>query len=545
MSDQPDPEPVDSVSPEGGPDAPQAVPTAPIDDTPWRRLSPRNLLIDPVKVLRQFAVPAVIALVGFSQSGSDGMPWWALPLLAGGAVVLGILPWLTTSYRTTGTQFQIRSGLLNKVTKTAPLDRVRSVDLEASLLHRLVGLSKVQIGTGVDDDRITLDSVTRHEAADLRSHLLARRAVAASSAGAGSLPTRGSTPRATPGPVSSPADEGVDDDGAPSGVLIEPARLVAEIDWAWLRFAPFSLARLVVLAAAVGVVSQFGDQLPVADTAASAWTWAARLALPLVVGGLVIGGLVGWVMIAVTGYIVQWWNMRLTREAGSLHLTAGLFTTRSISVEEQRVRGVRLSEPLLLRLVGGADLSTLATGVGSGGVTAVLPPCPREVARGVGADLLETSAPMTVSLTPHGAAARRRSWLRHLWFALFVITATLVATIWVDVPRWLPILVTTVALALSALAGESAYRHLGHATTAEHLVVGSGDLTRTRTVLENDGIIGWVVHQSWFQRRADLADLSATTAAGAERIVARDISLTAAIRVANTSTPGVLTPFLT
>ena len=103
------------------------------------------------------------------------MPWWAVPIVVVGAVVFGALPWLTTFYRTTDTQFQIRSGLLNKKTKTAPLDRVRSVDLEASLLHRVVGLTKVQIGTGVDDDRITLDSLTADEAAGLRSFLLSRR----------------------------------------------------------------------------------------------------------------------------------------------------------------------------------------------------------------------------------------------------------------------------------------------------------------------------------------------------------------------------------
>ncbi|MEO5663887.1 MAG: PH domain-containing protein [Nocardioides sp.] len=487
----------------------------------WQRLSPRNLLIDPVKVLGQFAFPAAVALFGIS-SGGGGMPWWALPFVVVGAVALGVLPWLTTFYRATDTQFQIRSGLLNKKTKTAPLDRVRSVDLEASLLHRVVGLTKVQIGTGVDDDRITLDSLTAAEAAGLRSFLLSRR-----------------TPVS---PAPSPTDEvGT----APAAVQEEaPARVLAEIDWAWLRFAPFSLARLVVLAAAVGALSQFGDQLPIADTAESAWTWVHQFALTLVVAALFVGGLTSWVMVAVTGYIVQWWNMRLTREAGSLHLTAGLFTTRSISVEEQRVRGVELKEPVLLRLVGGAELSTLATGVGSGGVTAILPPCPQAVARSVGADVLETDAPMTVRLIEHGPAARRRSYIRHLWGALLVIAIPFVAMLWIDVPVWLTFVVTGAALAFAALSSEAAYRHLGHASTSEHIVVGSGELARVRTVLEHDGIIGWVVHQSWFQRRLALATLIATTAAGAERVVARDIPLGAAIRLADTATPGVLTPWL-
>lgn len=526
MTEQQPPEqpaPEQPAAPEQSSPGPDAPPEA-----PWQRLSPRNLLIDPVKVLGQFAFPAVIALVGLS-SGDRGMPWWALPIVVLGAVAFGVLPWFTTFYRTTDTQFQIRSGLLNKKTKTAPLDRVRSVDLEASLLHRIVGLSKVQIGTGVDDDRITLDSVTAAEAAGLRSFLLSRR-----------TPPTAVTP-------DGPLPAGVDVATSPGGVQEEapPApRVLAEIDWAWLRFAPFSLARLVVLAAAVGALSQFGDQLPVADTAESAWTWVHQFALYLVIGGLVIGGLTGWVMVAVTGYIVQWWNMRLTREAGSLHLTAGLFTTRSITVEEQRVRGVQMQEPVLLRLVGGAELSTLATGVGSGGVTAILPPCPRGVARSVGADVLETAVPMTMPLVEHGPAARRRSWIRHLWGALLLTAVPLVAMVWVDVPGWVPAVVALASLAFAAAAAEASYRHLGHATTPDHLVVGSGELTRVRTVLEHDGIIGWVVRQSWFQRRLALATLVATTAAGAERVVARDIPLGRAIRLADDSTPGVLTPWL-
>ncbi len=499
-------------------------------DTPWLRLSPRKLLIDPVKVLGQFAFPAVVGLVGISQGGG-GMPWWAVPFVLGGAVALGVLPWFTTYYRTTDTQFQIRTGVLNKRTKTAPLDRVRSVDLEATLLHRIVGLSKVQIGTGVDDDRITLDSVSREEADSLRAFLLARRVAAAptpTAAVAETSSTNGVDAAAEPVRAPAPVD----------------AQVLAEIDWSWLRFAPFSLARLVAIAAAVGALSQFGDQLPIADTASSAWDRLAQLALSLVIVGLIVGGLVGWIAIAVTGYVIQWWDMRLTREGGSLNLTAGLFTTRSISVEEQRVRGVEMKEPVLLRLVGGAELSTLATGVGSGGVTAVLPPCPRDVVRSVGAEVLQSAEAMTVPLTPHGPAAHRRSWNRHLRVALLLLAIVTVAAVALDLPSWLLVAIGVATIARAALVAEAAYRNLGHATTSEHLVVGSGELTRVRTVLEHDGIIGWVVQQSWFQRRAHLATLVATTAAGSERVVARDIPLAAAIRLADESTPGVLTPFL-
>jgi len=99
-------------------------------------------------------------------------------------------------------------------------------------------------------------------------------------------------------------------------------------------------------------------------------------------------------------------------------------------------------------------------------------------------------------------------------------------------------------LALAAVVGEASYRHLGHALADDHLVAGAGALARVRTVLETDGIIGWVVSQSWWQRRIGLADLTATTAAGNERVVVRDVRLGVAVALADAATPGLLGDFV-
>lgn len=324
----------------------------------WARLNPRKLLLDPVKVVGQAIVPVVVALIGVSRSDNNYWPF-VFPLLIVGPVLFGALPWLTTHYRLTDTQIQFRKGVLNKSTSTAPLDRVRSVDLEASLLHRLLGLQKVEIGTGVDDDRIVLDALAAADAQALRTTLLRRHEV--------------------PEPSADLAETGAGPQEADRAPAIDPRPvLLARIDWSWLRFAPFSLARLVLLAGAIGVLAQFGDDLPIWNqgTATSVWSWITGFAVVVVALVLLAGGLFTWVVVAVTGYVVQWWNFRLVREHDSLHLTTGLFTTRSITVEEAKVRGVEMTEPVLMRLVGGAELSTLATGVESG-VTQVLPPCPR------------------------------------------------------------------------------------------------------------------------------------------------------------------------
>ena len=66
----------------------------------WSRLSPRKLLLDPVKVLRQALVPVVVGLIGVSQSDTRFWPL-LLPAAVIGPVVLGAVPWLTTHYRLT------------------------------------------------------------------------------------------------------------------------------------------------------------------------------------------------------------------------------------------------------------------------------------------------------------------------------------------------------------------------------------------------------------------------------------------------------------
>lgn len=334
--------------------------------------------------------------------------------------------------------------------------------------------------------------------------------------------------------------------------VVEPPTELAAIDWTWLRFAPFSLGRLVLLAGIFGVVSQFGDNLPIFDwdNLGSGWDRVRALALPLIIIVAFVSITVSWLVVSMGGYVVQWWGLRLVRDNGSLRLTAGLLTTRSTSIEEERIRGVELIEPVLLRLVGGAELSTLATGVGEGGETKVLPPCPREVATQVGERILdlrdpEMSEPLSTALTSHGPSALRRCLIRSQWGTIPIAAMTSVATYWLSVVTWpMAVVVVLVWATLGLGVGYSAYRHLGHALTPEHLVVGSGMLARRRTVLENEGVIGWVVRQTFFQRRVGLATLVATTAAGAEEVRVRDIPHDAAIALANQSTPGVLTPFL-
>ncbi len=561
---QPDPPPGPAPAPGASGTPAYARPAPPHDreeawqeeagqEQAWQRLAPAMAVAGPLRTLRGFAIPILVAMVGIGSSDA-GMSLRILPALLVAALLVGLVPWLTTRWRVTGTHVQVRRGLVSRTMLTAPLDRVRSVDLEATLLHRALGMTVVKVGTGVDDTRIELDALRVAQATDLQRWLLERRSQGEA---AGPAEARGeghpwerdrptsAAPAAEPGP------------GTHATPPSEP-ELLARIDWSWLRFAPLSLGRLVVVVGFVGLISQLFNDVPVLDgeDVRSAGRLLLDLGVVVLVGVGLLLAVVGWLAISVIGYVLQWWDLRLVLADGRLRLTAGLFTTRSTTVEEARVRGVRVTEPVLMRPAGGAELHALATGVGSGGMTKLLPPSPVGVDLAVGARVLGAAdsepgpgqpgpgvtpggGPLTVPLVDHGPVARRRCYLRALRRALLPSGALVATAVVLDVAGWWLAPVLLALLLGAAASAELSWRHLGHALTDEHLVVGAPSATRTRTALERDGVIGWNVSESWLQRRGGLVTLVATTAAGPERVSVVDVPRQAALRLADRATPGM------
>ena len=247
------------------------------------------------------------------------------------------------------------------------------------------------------------------------------------------------------------------------------------------------------------------------------------------------------------GYLLAFWNFRLTRHTGgSLHITRGLLTTRATSIEERRLRGVELSEPLLLRIVRGARTIAIATGlrVGRGaerGGTMLAPPSPRDEAARVAAEVLGTAEPIGTVVLRHGDRAVRRRYTRALAGTAILASALGVLAWWgLGGLTWLWML-TLLPCAL-ALAADRA-GNLGHALVDGYLVTQYGSLLRRRCVLSAQGIIGWNVRSSYFQRRAGLVTLTATTAAGRQAYRVFDLPADAAVRLADTTVPGLLAEF--
>jgi putative membrane protein len=97
---------------------------------------------------------------------------------------------------------------------------------------------------------------------------------------------------------------------------------------------------------------------------------------------------------------------------------------------------------------------------------------------------------------------------------------------------------------VAAMLAADRYRSLGHAIAGGWLVTRQGSLDRRRDVLQREGIIGWNLRQTYFQRRAGLASLTATTAAGRQRYDVTDVPLPMALSIGDRALPGLLGAFL-
>jgi putative membrane protein len=487
----------------------------PAPEVPWQRLSARMLLIHPVHELLRL-LPLAILLLVFGRGDTSTIPF-AL-VITGAAVLIGATRWLTTEYRVTPDQVQIRAGLLQRRVSAVARDRVRAVELTARVMHRLLGLAVVTVGTGRQqasgDDVLRLDGLAADEAGRLRSALLDR------SAG-------GDTdPRA-------------------------PGETIARWRAGWVRYGPLSFSGFLTLGVLAGGAAQALNEIGPIDTD-DLGEVPAILQQLADLGTVALVAIVALVLVAVAillstaAYFVAHFRFTLTREPnGTLHVSRGLLTTRATTLEERRLRGLQLDEPLPLRLARGARVTAIATGGDTGASALLLPPAPRAEARAAAVRVLGDEAPIAGPLRRHGVAATRRRWIRALGPAAVLAAASGALVVADVIPALAGALLAAALLAGGAALAADRARRLGHALAGPWLVARSGTILGSRAVLERDGVISVNVRTSFFQRRAGLCTLTATTAGGREGYDVLDVDGATAIALAEDVAPGLLTPFLT
>jgi len=503
--------------------------------TPWRRLSGRVIWVDLIVVVVT-QLPLLLAIWIMNSSPEAGQLWPLIALAGFGLLgaFMDAIRWLVTRYRVTPAYVELKTGVVFRRHRSIQRDRIRSIDIEAKLRHRLAGLRVITIGAGqqasANEAAISLDALPAADARALRKRLLTaevRQAIAEA------------------GQTSDQVQELDDDQPAPLQVF-------ARFRSGWVLYNIFNIWAFVL---ALGLVSGGWWLLSSLNIDLAGWIvqimdweaigWVATTGIAILAVGIL--GVIGMTI----SYFTEYWKFELARvrgpESTELRTTQGLFTTREVNRDESRVRGYQLSQPLLWRWLGVTDAHVITTGLNLWSMNqpaAILPRVPLRVAREViDAILAPNRSPFDAKLTKHPRAALRR----RLWWATLcaLVLAAVLAVLAVEgILGWHLLWIPVVFWPLALTGAVIAYRALGHAMTERYLVVRSGLMNRATYALDRSAVSTIVIKESLFQRRLGLQTVAAMSAAGYGIYEAADMDANHSLAFATQAAPGILDEFL-
>lgn len=347
-----------SVGPSAPP--PQLV-RSPLSDGEWHRLHPltpllrgglflivvigivlANLRDRLVFVFLPWLAPDIGSEVGeWESAGGDPIDFIVannLYVLAGLAVLAALIvlvavfytSWRFHTFRITEDDVEVRSGILFRTQRRAPLDRVQGVNLTRPMIARLLGMAKLEVvGAGMDAN-VKLEYLSTANAEAVRSDILrlaSGRRLAATSSPADSRPAgRMASLGHTVGRELTGMIEG------PEAPVAEPESVVKIPVGRLVASHVLSMSTLVLVFAVIAIMIGVGQGV----------TWMLFAFVPAIIGFGVY-----WVR-----SIVRSLRYSIAPTPDGVRITFGLFTTITEIVPPGRVHAVEVTQPILWRPAG-------------------------------------------------------------------------------------------------------------------------------------------------------------------------------------------------
>ena len=355
----------------------------------WQRLSPFAIVSFLGTAVKSGggAIQGIITLLAAVLLLRDDEPLNFAPLLPiiGGilllVVVIAVIQWAYFKFRITEDRLLIRKGFIKKTALDLPYERVQGINVERSLVDRIIGLVSVTLDTaGSVQAEGKLPSIRTEVADHLRASVAALRP--------------GLEDDAPEGGAGEARDSGVEglptDVGGDTGAAAR-ARLATQPHWGrvLLKLGPADMVRIgvanrnfIFVAAMVGILTdllQPGDFLaPLlealaasVDNAASAFSGLGALAQLVLVVVLILGALAAALILTVTAAFLRHHAFTLWHDGRTFRSRAGLLTQREVVVEAPKIQQLSVSQDLVMRWFGRFRLRALpaAAVVAPGGQT--------------------------------------------------------------------------------------------------------------------------------------------------------------------------------
>ena len=353
----------------------------------WQRLSPFAILSFvglAVKIGGRGAIQgglpvlAAILLLGDDEPLDDlGVLFPIFGVLLLVVALIAVIQWAYFKFRIAEDRLLIRKGFIKKTALDLPYERVQGINVERSLVDRIIGLVSVTLDTaGSFQAEGKLPSVTTAVADHLRARVAALRPGLEDD-----LPESDTGEARALGAAAPPSGAGADAGagGAAGSRVATGAQPAARPDWGrlLLKLGSADMVRIglanrnfLFVAAMVGILSdllQPGDFLdPLlealaagVDSAAGAFSGLGGLAQLVVVAVLIVGALTAAFILTVTAAFLRHHGFTLWHDGRTLRSRAGLLTQREVVVEAPKIQQLTVSQDLVLRWFGRFRLRAL------------------------------------------------------------------------------------------------------------------------------------------------------------------------------------------
>lgn len=471
-------------------------PAAPIGDDGGfrapRALHPASIVLGiPLRqVIQGLIFPAVI---GASAGPGLEFAFIVVGVLLAVTAVSRVLLWQRFRYSFDGAVLRVDSGLLSRSHRALDVARIQQVEVDRSLIERLVGLATLRVETagGTGETEVELRVIPEADADRLRS---AVRASKAAIQGGGHAEAVGGTE--------------VDVTGTGTDATGEDGRVLVEVGLGRIVLAAISGSRLLVLPAILGASLQFfGEATELGGDALDPEALAQRVLALGVIAIIVLLIPASFVAATAVGVLRDWgWTMR--RVDDDLHVTHGLLSTRASVLPLARVQLVEVQRNWIRRAFGFATIRVHSAGGGGGGDRRVTVPLVRnDEVDGLVAELLP-GVDGIPPLARHPRPAQRRAVFRWVRAALVPAALLLFVPNLAGELRILGAVLPVVAVVLGLVE----YQQLAHGMTDRVLAGRSGALSVTTGLAPLVKVQGVTRSASPFQRRLHLASLTAHVA---------------------------------
>ncbi|MCT2535148.1 PH domain-containing protein [Aquibacillus koreensis] len=294
-----------------------------------KRLHPAAMIFNVINLIRQFVyalIPVIVLSIGDAHFIYVMLGGSVLCILV---IVHSVLNWFRFTYKIEDDQLLIEQGVFIRKNRTISKNRIQSIDLTQNIIHRIFGLTKVQIETAGSDSNVdaTLSAVTFDEGQYIHQELKRKK-----------------EPSVTNDDSTEPEHHNV-----------------RNISFKRLLIAGSTSGSFgVILGIFAFAFSEVENLIP-ESTYERTTNWLISQTIQLLsVLGLVLV-LLTWA-IGILGVVIKHGKFTVTRYEDELFITRGLLEKRQMTIPIKRIQAVSIKESLIRQPLGFASISVEIAG---------------------------------------------------------------------------------------------------------------------------------------------------------------------------------------